>query len=53
METVKGNLMKSVRTRILIVVIAAAVMVSFFTHWEDVSNGFHEGWESGRSHTVR
>jgi len=45
--------MKSVRTRILIVVIAAAVVVSFFTHWEDVSQGFRQGYESGKHHTAR
>jgi hypothetical protein len=45
--------MKSVRTRILIVVIAAAVVVSFFTHWEDVSRGFRQGYESGRHHLAR
>ena len=45
--------MKSVRTRILIVVIAAAVVVSFFTHWEDASRGFREGYEAGQHHTVR
>jgi len=38
--------MKSRRTRILIVVIAASVVVSIFMNWDDVVEGAHDGWNS-------
>jgi hypothetical protein len=28
----------------LIVFTAAAIVISFFMHWEDVSRGFRQGW---------
>lgn len=34
--------MKTARSRILVVLIAAAVVVSFFAHWEDFTAGFRD-----------
>ena len=36
--------MKTTRTRMLIVFAAAAVGISFFMHWDDVSQGFRDGY---------
>ncbi len=36
--------MKTTRTRMLIIFAAAAVVISFFMHWEDVRQGFIDGW---------
>jgi hypothetical protein len=38
--------MKTIRSRMLLVLIAAAVIVSFFVHWEDAAAGFRDGWNS-------
>jgi len=38
--------MKTRRTRILIVVIAASIVVSIFMKWNDVVQGFHDGYNS-------
>ncbi len=41
--------MKTTRTRMLIVFLAAAVVISFFMHWEEVARGFRQGWKSSLS----
>jgi hypothetical protein len=41
--------MKTRRTRILIVVIAASVIVSIFMDWNDIARGAWEGWNSANS----
>ena len=38
--------MKTTRTRMLMVFAAAAVIVSFFMHWEAVSQGARDGWNA-------
>ena len=38
--------MKSRRTRILMVVIVASVVVSIFMNWDDVVEGAHDGFNS-------
>jgi hypothetical protein len=40
--------MKTTRTRMLIVFAAAAVVISFFMHWDDMSQGFHDGYTGVR-----
>src|SRR6202022_506325 len=46
-----GELMKSVRTRMLIVYTIAAIVVSFFIHWDEMEkgavDGFNAGWKAG------
>ena len=37
--------MKTTRTRMLIVFIAAALIVSMFTNWDDVERGFKDGYD--------
>jgi hypothetical protein len=44
-EENKGAIMNTGRSRILIVLIAAAIVVSFFTHWEDFAAGFRDGFK--------
>jgi hypothetical protein len=39
--------MRTARSRILIVMIAAAIVVSFFSHWDDVAKGFQAGYHGG------
>jgi hypothetical protein len=41
--------MKTRRTRILMVVIAASIVVSLFLNWKDVVQGFHDGFNSRNS----
>ncbi len=36
--------MKTTRTRMLIVFAAAAVVISFFMHWDDLAQGARDGW---------
>ncbi|HEY3055776.1 MAG TPA: hypothetical protein VGK31_07590 [Thermoanaerobaculia bacterium] len=45
--------MKSVRTRMLIVFTAAAIIVSFFIHWDEMEKGFREGRDAGAVHWTR
>jgi hypothetical protein len=28
----------------LVIFMAAAVVISFFTHWDEVADGFRSGW---------
>jgi hypothetical protein len=44
--------MKTTRTRMLIVFTAAAVIISLFMHWKDLSEGFRDGWNSGGIHST-
>ena len=46
----KGPTMKTIRSRMLLVLVAAAVIVSFFVHWEDAAAGFRDGWNAGSAH---
>ncbi len=41
--------MKTIRSRMLLILIAASVIVSFFVHWEDAAAGFRDGWNESRS----
>ena len=36
--------MKTARSRILALMIAAAIIVSFFVHWDEFSSGFRNGY---------
>ncbi len=45
--------MKSVRTRMLVVFTAAAIVVSFFIHWDEMEKGFREGRDGGAVHSTR
>jgi hypothetical protein len=38
--------MKTRRTRILIVVIAASIVVAIFMDWNEAAQGFRDGWNS-------
>ena len=40
--------MKTTRTRMLVVFIAAAIVISFFMHWEDFAKDFREGWRDAQ-----
>ena len=42
--------MKSVRTRMLIVYTVAAIVVSFFIHWDEMVDGFNAGWKAGQNY---
>jgi hypothetical protein len=37
----------------LIVFAAAAVVISFFMHWEDMAQGFHDGYNDVPIHSTR
>ena len=41
----KGPFMKTARSRILAVMIAAAIVVSFFAHWDEFSAGFRDAYD--------
>jgi hypothetical protein len=43
----KGPTMKTIRSRMLLVLVAAAVIVSFFVHWEDAAAGFRDAQNDG------
>jgi hypothetical protein len=43
--------MKTTRTRMLVVFITAAVIISFFMHWDDVVSGFRSGYYSDASYS--
>lgn len=43
--------MKTTRTRMLIVFAAAAVVISFFMHWDEMRSGFNDGYNDGRPPT--
>lgn len=45
--------MKNTRSRMLLVLIAAAVVVTFFIHWEDFSAGVLDGFDPVRSAASR
>jgi hypothetical protein len=46
--------MKRRRTRMLIVVITASIIISFFMHWDELEKGFRDGLNEGSRHsTVR
>jgi len=47
--------MKSVRTRMLIVFTAAAIVVSFFIHWDEdeLKKAARDGWEAGARYSRR
>jgi hypothetical protein len=39
--------MKTTRSRMLLVFVAAALIVSIFMHWNEVSRDFKHGWDDG------
>lgn len=39
--------MKRRRTRMLIVVITASIIISFFMHWDELEKGYRDGWNEG------
>ena len=41
--------MKTIRTRMLIVFTAAAIVISFFMHWKDIEQGYRDGYYSTSS----
>ena len=47
MET-GGRVVNTRRTRLLVIFVAAAVVVSFFTQWDDVVQGFRDGYGAYR-----
>ena len=44
--------MKTIRSRMLVVVTAAAIVVSLFVHWDEVEKGALDGWNYGM-HSLR
>lgn len=46
--------MKTTRSRMLLVFVAAALIVSIFTDWRDLAAGFRDGWnDAGRPVSYR
>lgn len=46
--------MRSVRTRMLVVFIAAAIVVSFFIHWDEMEKGYRDARrDDGALHSTR
>jgi hypothetical protein len=42
--------MKTTRTRMLLVFTVAAVIISFFMHWDDMAKGARQGWREGQNY---
>jgi hypothetical protein len=42
--------MKTTRTRMLFVFTVAAVIISFFMHWDDMAKGARQGWRDGQNY---
>lgn len=45
--------MKTIRTRMLVVFTAAAIIISLFTNWEQTERGFREGYNDAQQNRAR
>ena len=45
--------MKTIRTRMLVVFTAAAIIISLFTNWEEMERSFREGYNDAQQHRTR